>query len=697
MALTATTGEPDVAAPPSHLIHAHPSILHYLNCQGPPPLSATKVSLDSQHHIVFHELLQVPLPCQDLVALALECDRQIYGSNATTTTTTTTDLPLLFPLHPSLQSLYEFGAQPHNDSTTTNNDQKAALYAATTLLALHSLEATIRQFTTSKKGGDAPLLITMLGQMEQHATNRKINHAANKDSLTTRSLSLVLQSLLLPRKGVNLRNLLWHGFCGGLPRPWLALTLCLTRELLWIMVVDQEAKESDEETTTDRPLTMARADFSALLANRSPPGVDDPFILAWLPESHHGLWRLAQQWQQDGLVAIPLALYSVLLEHGLRRSWCRANARPDDAVAQPYQYYVTLDGHGRRHVHELLLYPYIGTEETQRNVLVAKLGGPCTALLRDLFCAPYGPNLRAALAHGGIWDDVLWDEMTRLPTAGGSNILPSEAYIDTAQQRAQLQEYTHLVLVGFQEAARACVLIPSPPTLPRLEYQPQFSHTSTTRQSLLDCQAGLASKWRSSHDNKDSTTELPDYLQTLQRVQESHDLEDLLADEIQHLTCGGKSTGWSVAQIYQEYDLNHKLCQLGAVERLARDVADAWIKLDAEIEDAQFHLNNTNGPPLSERKRRRYHRIVTTCARVGDIFYRFASLVVVVALQDSLKAATEWSRGDHLKLVERTRMVVSTVSTFLTGDTERACKAIDDYSKGKVLKQLLLEPSETSS
>jgi hypothetical protein len=36
-------------------------------------------------------------------------------------------------------------------------------------------------------------------------------------------------------------------------------------------------------------------------------------------------------------------------------------------------------------------------------------------------------------------------------------------------------------------------------------------------------------------------------------------------------------------------------------------------------------------------------------------------------------------------------MVVSTVSTYLTANTERAYKAIQDYTKGKILKKLVLD------
>jgi hypothetical protein len=44
--------------------------------------------------------------------------------------------------------------------------------------------------------------------------------------------------------------------------------------------------------------------------------------------------------------------------------------------------------------------------------------------------------------------------------------------------------------------------------------------------------------------------------------------------------------------------------------------------------------------------------------------------------------------GEMLKAVERTRMVVSTVSTFISLNAERAFKAADEYTRSQVVKKI---------
>lgn len=86
--------------------------------------------------------------------------------------------------------------------------------AAATLLALNRLESAIRR-STGYVTGQAPLLKTMIQQL-------------NEDH----QLKPILQSLLLPHEeGLNLRNLLWHGFVPTLPRPWFALVIVLLHNL----------------------------------------------------------------------------------------------------------------------------------------------------------------------------------------------------------------------------------------------------------------------------------------------------------------------------------------------------------------------------------------------------------------------------------------------------------------------------------
>jgi Domain of unknown function (DUF4209) len=80
--------------------------------------------------------------------------------------------------------------------------------AVATLLALNTLESAIRR-VTGYSTGKAPPLKIMLQQIQ------------------IPNLVPILRSLLLPGLGLNLRNLLWHGFISTLTTHWLSLIIIL--------------------------------------------------------------------------------------------------------------------------------------------------------------------------------------------------------------------------------------------------------------------------------------------------------------------------------------------------------------------------------------------------------------------------------------------------------------------------------------
>ena len=187
-------------------------------------------------------------------------------------------------------------------------------------------------------------------------------------------------------------------------------------------------------------------------------------IMDWLPESHHDLLHLAFAWK-DTRPTSSLALLSILLEHGLRLDWCRINNLPEHSIARPGSYFVTLDGHGQKHQHDLLLYPYIGENNDSENKLIGHLGGAVVALLTDLFASSSGgPNLRAALAHG-LWDAQLEREL-----------------LDEKEDENthDLWKMTNLVIIAMQSVAQ------SPPPVMR-QYKPLFSYRAVTLRNLENC------------------------------------------------------------------------------------------------------------------------------------------------------------------------------------------------------------------
>lgn len=119
---------------------------------------------------------------------------------------------------------------------------------------------------------------------------------------------------------------------------------------------------------------------------------------------------------------------------------------------------MTLDGHGQRHNHELLLNP-------SNALLVLRLGGNRMELLTDLFASSCGgPNVRAALAHG-MWDEWIHEELTCLRSG-----LPW----DDKRNDEELWNLIHLLWIVTNSN-----LDEDP-----FEYQPRYSYTTVTKQSV---------------------------------------------------------------------------------------------------------------------------------------------------------------------------------------------------------------------
>ena len=86
---------------------------------------------------------------------------------------------------------------------------------------------------------------------------------------------------------------------------------------------------------------------------------------AFVPSSHQNLLRftlhelgttcLSSTQIAPPLITIFITSMSLLLEHSFRMVWCRVNDRMDDSIARPASYYVTLDGHGQKDKHEVMI------------------------------------------------------------------------------------------------------------------------------------------------------------------------------------------------------------------------------------------------------------------------------------------------------------------------------------------------------
>ncbi len=572
-----------------------PSIARVLEC----PLSSTPTFFLSNEKIEFPETATI----HDLIGLAYECDTKIFQDE------TNLDAYSL--------SLAHFAFD--NDAMIP------------TLLALNDLESTIRR-VTSHKQGKAPLLKDMIAQLP--------------------CLERACRLLLTP-EGLNLRNLLWHGFVTELPRPWLSLVLILTLQL------KSKEKGQASEPLDVTPLDLGSVpDFAHLLKTTQIDLLDRPPSLMrdstpWLPPCHHALYQKVIPWIEKKQRPVTCcALLSILLEHGLRLDWCHTNQRPDDQIARPNVFYVTLDGHGQRQLHDLILYPFVGNA---RNALYEVLPPSTLALLTDLFCSSCGgPNLRAALSHG-VWDDWLVQEWT-----------------SEEDQTTLFWDAVRLLLLAMDSVSSK---IP-------ISYHPVFSYTAVTRQRLNDSQHYLqeliqlpemhplyAKYSPMAQSLLGSIPNVPNELLALQ--------EDFVFLQINISLLQRKKTKWTVGDVFEEHELNLQLSKMGLVLSLLKDVAIASQDLHRQVLDAleQMPLTNT-------RTQKTNMRLIYSSCRMALHLYILARNVALLSLLEQENDETL-----H-KALQRSRMVVSTTQTLLRSKVDRARNSIVEFAKGKAIRQV---------
>ena len=367
---------------------------------------------------------QIGIPV--LLHLASLCEYAVFPNPTTDSAATTKPTGHILPDHIQILLM-----QILSSSEKEEHDAHVVIACQ---LTLQMLETEIRNLLSSHPPGKAPLLKNMIeaiGHLDLLETYSAAACTYYSD------LAKVLRPLLLPT-GLNLRNLLWHGFLSCLHRRWLALVIVL------LMSVKKCAEEQHAKTNiaTDKwrqpqqdPFNVFQplSQHGANLAVKSTNNVSHleklaTFIVSssFLPLPYLHLVRMAiLSYSALHYPACFSAIMSPLLEHGIRLLWCECN-NSDQTIARAKTYYVTLDGIGQRDRHELLLSPFLNLEghadsttsfttSTVANQLVFYLGAPIMSLLTDLFASPCGgPNIRSALAHGsGIWDGAIITELNK--------------------------------------------------------------------------------------------------------------------------------------------------------------------------------------------------------------------------------------------------------------------------------------------
>ncbi|EGZ14541.1 hypothetical protein PHYSODRAFT_560537 [Phytophthora sojae] len=243
---------------------------------------------------------------------------------------------------------------------------------------------------------------------------RDLLHSGTLEDALPPGLLRLLKVLFLP-SGLNLRNLVWHGFMA--PAEFPKCFGCLT--LLLIMALPRLIGEEEDGELNQDPIAVLRHET---------PATRSEVIRRWstaafVPMGRSNLLRRAIEALVDrgDELWFLFAIFPVL-EHALRIEFLRLNQERAGlssayGLAQIDAYYSTLDGFGQKDKHQVLLHPVVlvdGGDSDERvgaeaddspndsvtNALYEELPFASLAVLLDLFMMSSGPNLRAKLCHG---------------------------------------------------------------------------------------------------------------------------------------------------------------------------------------------------------------------------------------------------------------------------------------------------------
>ena len=620
------------------------------------------------------------IPMDVLVTLAAQCELAIFRENGNSL-----NLPL------PIEGLINMAEA--SDSRNAEEDEAHILIA--TLIALNMVESSTRHLT-GKEHGRAPLLKDMIEII-----------AKSEDGLPF-SLAAVLQSLLLPNDGINLRNLLWHGFLPSIKRQWFALSIVLTLSMDDLAGSSSFGGQLDEnleglqsmrkhkslESVLDhgQGIRLSRAEVQRLERQL----LKSPFI----PASHKSACRIALQY-----LHCPVIFASVtgpLVEHSLRLWWCDANSR-NDSIARPGSYYVTLDGHGQRDKHDIVLLPFLSQDENvaccpddklsdgARNKLVYRLGGATMALLIDLFASPPGaPNIRASVAHG-LFNKYLFEELQSMNTGDGHNTPLDDM---TNALLSVLDILSSNDTPPYNVEGNSCQ---SKPAIALLDsYRPLFSYSALLLHevdnlvtSLEPFYSVLASKQHLGHASNESESAMQrDVTSTMKPLGKDFDTIATMRDRIYEKFGADKSSQWTVDNAFRESSNNLIASECVAARLLLSEVAIAASSSLNYITTGLAELQCTDNPP-SSRRRKQIYRICSVVQLTLD-FYSFAAFCALLYVERRVLSSEDEVIYPNLTddviflAVKRSRMVVSTFST--ANMLDRALKAVQQYAIGKAVK-----------
>ncbi len=576
-------------------------------------------------------------------------------------------------------------------------DESAHTLVAT-LLALNMVENSIRHLIGKKKG-KAPLLKDMIEMMSSREGERKLPN----------SVVSVLGTLLLPTNGLNLRNLVWHGFLPTIPRRWFSLSIVLTLSL------DELAGSSSFETASfdENPKPVADMRKHESLVTVLDHGIqilESPVALNSLkktmvqsnviPKSHRELFEVSFEY-----VHHPVIFTSVMgpfIEHLLRLLWCCEN-NLDKQVARPGSYYVTLDGHGQKDKHEVVVMPFFDQQSITgeaENKLVYRLGGSTMAFLMDMFTSPSGgPNIRATVAHGSL-NDYLFKELGAIERGASCIGIVTDEFIDTTS--ALLVVLSILHEDGQDRTSGTDTTEISNTRSILRSYRPCFSYSA----SLLSEIGNMMNSMESLYDLIRNGRHLKYASNASQQNKKQVEIGKKIASmspgfqavaNLQKESClrfGKGDNGFCDKDFFEESSNNAIASECNAAKLLLSEIAEAVSLSFRDIDDGISAIQRDG--ELSSRRRKQVARICATAQLTLD-FYLFAAhcaLLFIERRQDNASMSESMGFRDDMEktptddelfvAVKRSRMVVSTFSTSKSFD--RALSALSQYVAGKAVK-----------
>ncbi len=410
------------------------------------------------------------------------------------------------------------------------------------------------------------------------------------------------------------------------------------------------------------------------------------------------------------LPTIFVTAMSALLEHSLRLLWCSENQRYYDCIARASEYYVTLDGHGQRDRHDVMISPIL-RDGKSKNKLISLIGAPEFAMLSDLFASPSpdAPNIRSAVFHGTL-DDAIVTELEELGQwalhiNGGVNTIDTDR--DQSDNNNSFPMDASCALISCLDLISRGVSGKSKMS----EYEPVYSYTAMAKRDLDDIFRNL--------DELDSL--ISNNVHIANCVESMEKQKPKLCKDIGLLRVDPKilkemvhrvfptmvkdpNDIWTIKDVFVEHNNNIVLSNSIAAQKLLSDISRETKAYVTSIRDGMNILSLT---PTCTKDKRALRAMAHFCG-VLKMTVDFCSFSVYVALlmvmvvdRDTFgmesaitsviddATIVDLHRNDVVKAAERTRMTISTYCSFIATNLDRSTKALQQFLQGKAIKKVI--------